>query len=91
MTEAIIIYKEIPGIEGIDPTIFRNQQFAQKIDFDVFRRIFLKAKKVNKLYEFSINGITYRAKLIRDMEKWEKAYYADSHETCIAELMRVYP
>lgn len=92
MAEAIIIYKEIPGIEGIDPTIFRNPQFAQKMDFDVFRRILLKAKLVgHKIYEFSINGITYRARLIRDMKKWERVYYKNSQETCITELMRVYP
>lgn len=92
MTEAVIIYKEIPGIEGIDPCIYRNNQFAQKMDFDVFRRIFLKAKQVgHKLYEFNINGITYRARLVRDLEPWEKAYYADSRWTYITDLMNVYP
>ena len=88
--EAVIIYKEIPGIR-INPAIYRNNQFAQRMDFDVFRRIILKAKRVGKLYEFSVNGITYNARLIRDMKPWEKTYYKNSPETCITELMNVYP
>lgn len=91
-TKAVIVYKEIPGIEGIDPKIYRNNQFAQRIDFDFCRRVLLKARRAHGgVYEFSINGITYRARLIRDMEQWEKAYYANSPETCITELMNVYP
>jgi hypothetical protein len=92
MAEAIITYANIPGIEGIDPDIYRNNQFAQRMDFDICRRILLKAKKVGyKFYEFTINGITYRARLVRDLESWERAYYKNSPETCITELMNVYP
>jgi hypothetical protein len=92
MAEAIIIYKKIPGFEELDKGLYKNPQFAQRMDFDVFRRLILKAKPVGGLlYEFSINGITYRAKLISDMEEWEKAYYANSRWTCIFELMNVYP
>lgn len=90
--EAIIIYKEIPGIEEIDPAIYRNSQFSFKMDFDILRRLFLKAKKVSHgTYEFNINGITYRARLVRSMQAWEKAYYANSSWTCITDLMDVYP
>jgi hypothetical protein len=90
--EAIIIYKEIPGIDGINPKIYRNNQFAQRMDFDIFRRLILKAKLVGwGLYEFTVNGITYHAKMLRNMEPWEKAYYANSQDTCITELMNVYP
>jgi hypothetical protein len=92
MAKAIIAYKKIPGIESIDPAIYRNNQFSQKMDFDVFRRILLRARRVNHgTYEFTVNGITYHARLIRSMEKWERAYYANSPETCITELMNVYP
>ena len=90
-TEAIIRYKEIPGFENIDQELYKNPQFTKRMYFDVFRRIFLKARRVGGAYEFTINGITYRARLIRDMKPWEKAYYADSPETCITELMNVYP
>jgi len=92
MAEAIITYANIPGIEGIDPDIYRNNQFAQRMDFDICRRILLKAKIIDwGLYEFTVNGITYRARMIRTMEPWEKAYYAKASVTCITELMNVYP
>ena len=91
MAKAIIIYREIPGI-GINPDIYRNNQFAQRLYFDICRRVFLKAKRIGRdTYEFSVNGIKYRARMIRSMEQWEKAYYADSPETSITELMNIYP
>lgn len=90
MAKAIITYANVPGFE-INPKIYRNNQFAKKMDFDIFRRILLKAKRLDGFYEFSVNGITYRARLVKEMEKWEKAYYADSPETCITDLMNVYP
>lgn len=93
MAEAIIIYSHIPGFEELDQGLYKNPQFSMRMDFDIFRRILLKAKKVgvDKLYEFTVNSITYRARLVRDLEPWEKAYYADSRWTCITELMNVYP
>ena len=90
--EAIIFYKKIPGINGIDPDIYRNSQFAQRMYFDVIRRVFLRARRVDRgIYEFSVNGITYRARLVRNMKKWEREYYSNSPEICIADLMYVYP
>jgi hypothetical protein len=92
MAEAIIIYKEIPGFEGLDKELYKNPQFAQRMDFDILRRIILKAKIIDwGLYEFKVNGITYNAKMIRCMEPWEKAYYSEAQVTCITELMNVYP
>lgn len=96
MAEAIIIYKNIPGIEGIDSRIFRNPQFAKRMYFGVLRRLILKAKKLEygngvKIYEFTVNGIIYHAKLVRELEPWEKAYYKNSRRTRMCELMNVYP
>lgn len=91
MTEAIVIYANIPGFEGISQGLYKNPQFAMKMEFDIIRRLFLKAKRIGDVYEFRINGITYHAKLRRNMEKWEKAYYANIPETCITELMNIYP
>ncbi len=92
MAKAIVIYYHIPGFEKLDQGLYKNPQFAQKMNFDIFHRIILRARRVgHKLYEFSINGITYRARLIRDLESWEKAYYANSKETCITKLMNIYP
>lgn len=92
MAEAIVIYHNIPGFDELDKGLYKNPQFAMRMDFDVFRRLILKAKLVGYgLYEFTVNGITYHARMIRTMEKWEKAYYANSQETCITNLMNVYP
>lgn len=92
MTKAIVFYQNVPGFEELDKELYKNPQFTKRMDFDICRRILLKAKKVGyKLYEFTINGITYRARLVRDLESWERAYYKNSPETCITELMNVYP
>ena len=92
MAEAIVVYANIPGFEELDQGLYKNSQFAMRMDFDFCRRILLKAKKVgHKLYEFKLNGITYRAKLIKDLEPWEKVYYVKAQVTCITELMNIYP
>lgn len=92
MATAIIVYANIPGFEELDKELYKNPQFAKKMDFDVFRRILLKTKRINHgVYEFTVNGITYRARLVRNMQAWERAYYANVPETCITELMNVYP
>lgn len=91
MAKAIIIFEDIPGFD-LSKGIFKDQQFAQKLEFDFLRRLFIKARKVSHdTYEFSVNGITYRARLMRNMKKWERAYYANSPETSITDLMYVYP
>ena len=91
MTEAIVFYKNVPGFEELDKELYKNPQFTKRMDFDICRRILLKARRTHGSYEFIVNGITYRARLLREMEPWERAYYADSPETCITELMNVYP
>lgn len=91
MAKAIIVFEDIPGFD-LSKGIFKDQQFAQKLEFDFLRRLFIKARKISHgTYEFNVNGITYRARMTRVMKKWEKAYYADSPETSITELMNVYP
>ena len=91
MAKAIIVFEDIPGFD-LSKGIFKDQQFAQKLEFDFLRRLFIKARKISHgTYEFNVNGITYRARMTRAMKKWEKAYYADSPETSITELMNVYP
>ena len=87
--KAIVWTAKVPGVD-INPNILKMS--TSIMEFDFLRRWLVGAKKVNsRVYEFRVNGITYQARLWRDLKKWERKYYSDAPESCITELRYIYP
>ena len=92
MAKAILMYEDIPGFEKLAEGIFKNPQFVQEFEFDFLRRLAVKAKKISRgTYRFSINGITYIARMKFSLSVSERKYYENVPETCLTELSNIYP
>lgn len=90
MARAIVWVHKVPGIDRINPSVLSMS--CVWMDFDFLRRWLVGAEKVSDdLYEFRVNGITYRARMSKNMKKWERKYYKDAPESCISELRYIFP